>query len=318
MTSIAAHIAGLKPGMVHTLVGVPVAEVMAQAGRAALDDPGMQVLRLDLAPDAGVELAFAEMIQALRVLVDGAVVEVPPPLRGWWQASARDPSRPPPRPFSKDRLVAWLAACIAPRRLVLLAELPLAAPERAAVLIHLLKRLVSPAIAALCVTPYLPGEVPPFDWLAHGAVVWAPPVVAPDVQAGALSLTVLSSGTPAAGSVVEQKIHHLVMADAELRGRFVFNSVVPLHGETFLPKPDLLCAAARLVVELDGFADHGQREAFLADRRRDYLFAAAGYLVLRIPNEDVLADPALVIEKIRTVMRLRLTARTGGFDDRRA
>jgi very-short-patch-repair endonuclease len=52
--------------------------------------------------------------------------------------------------------------------------------------------------------------------------------------------------------------------------------------------------AARLLIEVDGsqhFTDAAQAE----DRRRDALFAASGYTVLRVTTAQVLGDPAEVV-----------------------
>lgn len=46
-------------------------------------------------------------------------------------------------------------------------------------------------------------------------------------------------------------------------------------------KVDFLWRAERLVVEIDGFATHGTRSAFEADRARDRQLVGAGYRVLR-------------------------------------
>ncbi len=49
---------------------------------------------------------------------------------------------------------------------------------------------------------------------------------------------------------------------------------------------DFLCAEARLVVEVDG-ATPSTDEELAFDRRRDAWFAANGYRVLRVTNDDV-------------------------------
>jgi very-short-patch-repair endonuclease len=49
---------------------------------------------------------------------------------------------------------------------------------------------------------------------------------------------------------------------------------------------DFFCAEARLVVEVDG-ATHSSDEEVTHDRRRDAWFAARGYRILRVTNEDV-------------------------------
>jgi very-short-patch-repair endonuclease len=60
---------------------------------------------------------------------------------------------------------------------------------------------------------------------------------------------------------------------------------------------DFLCAAARLVVEVDG-ATHSSGEELEYDRRRDAWFAANGYRVLRVTNDDVYRNLDGVCETI--------------------
>jgi very-short-patch-repair endonuclease len=50
---------------------------------------------------------------------------------------------------------------------------------------------------------------------------------------------------------------------------------------------DLLCADARIAVELDGEQHFAGVEAYRRDRRKDLLLQENGYLVLRFLVEDV-------------------------------
>jgi very-short-patch-repair endonuclease len=306
--------------MIRTLVGVSRLDMEAAIADAGGDHAGVQVAFLDLAHrDMGA--VFDEIVAALR---DMALQEarrearalpdkVPHAVRAWWERALRGEAPRPPRHAALEQLVGVFAGVIALDALVLAVDLPVAEPDRAAVMIQAMTRLAGAGVAALFLAPALPKEVPPFDWLAHGAVAFEGLGPAMRVaRASGVSLTLLTHGAPASGSAVERRMHQLIMADPELRGQFVFNATMVLNGGAFAARPDLFCEAAGLVVELDGFADHGQRSAFLADRRRDYEFAAAGFLVLRIPNDDVLADAELALEKIRTVMRMRLRLNGGG------
>jgi very-short-patch-repair endonuclease len=53
---------------------------------------------------------------------------------------------------------------------------------------------------------------------------------------------------------------------------------VPLHGF----EVDFLWREQRLVVEIDGYAYHSDRQAFERDRSRDATLAAHGYRVIRV------------------------------------
>jgi very-short-patch-repair endonuclease len=50
---------------------------------------------------------------------------------------------------------------------------------------------------------------------------------------------------------------------------------------------DLLCADARLVIELDGAQHLADPEAYRRDRRKDALLQQNGYFVLRFLAEDL-------------------------------
>lgn len=63
---------------------------------------------------------------------------------------------------------------------------------------------------------------------------------------------------------------------------------------------DFVCEAGKLIVELDG-AVHEGREDY--DDRRTETLELFGYLVLRFPNDRVLADPGGVGEDILAVLR---------------
>ena len=57
-------------------------------------------------------------------------------------------------------------------------------------------------------------------------------------------------------------------------------------------------------MELDG-PDHRSDLKFAEDRHRDYELLVAGYLVLRITNDQIETDLQRAIEKIRAVVRFR-------------
>jgi hypothetical protein len=63
---------------------------------------------------------------------------------------------------------------------------------------------------------------------------------------------------------------------------------------------DFVCEAGKLIVELDG-ATHEGREDY--DENRTRTLELFGYVVLRFPNERVLADPDAVIDDILTALR---------------
>ena len=65
---------------------------------------------------------------------------------------------------------------------------------------------------------------------------------------------------------------------------------------------DFACVEARVVIEVDG----GQHvETVAADRLRSDVIEAAGYLVMRFWNNDVLRDIDAVVEEIDTTLAAR-------------
>jgi very-short-patch-repair endonuclease len=75
---------------------------------------------------------------------------------------------------------------------------------------------------------------------------------------------------------------------AETAGRFRLNAElsIPFDGWGKM-EVDLLCAAARVAVELDGGQHLSDTDAYRRDRRKDVLLQEHGYLVLRFLAEDV-------------------------------
>jgi hypothetical protein len=60
----------------------------------------------------------------------------------------------------------------------------------------------------------------------------------------------------------------------------------------------------KVVVELDGFAYHGTRQAFERDRERDATLQIAGYRVLRLTWRRIRSDPAGVVRVLRRLLAL--------------
>jgi very-short-patch-repair endonuclease len=69
---------------------------------------------------------------------------------------------------------------------------------------------------------------------------------------------------------------------------------------------DLLWREAHVAVEFDGFAFHGDRMAFEADRLRDAELQARGFRVIRVTWRQLVDDPAGVIDRLSRVIRAAL------------
>jgi very-short-patch-repair endonuclease len=66
---------------------------------------------------------------------------------------------------------------------------------------------------------------------------------------------------------------------------------------------DAFWPASRLVVEVDGYAYHGNRAAFERDRRKDAALVAAGYTVIRITWRQLKDEPLAVVALLARLIR---------------
>ena len=83
----------------------------------------------------------------------------------------------------------------------------------------------------------------------------------------------------------------------------VFHHVVRTSQRTF--ELDFALVDQRVDIEVDGWAHHGSRRAFEADRERDAELAAAGWYVLRFTWHQVRERGTWVAERIAAVVSLR-------------
>jgi hypothetical protein len=102
------------------------------------------------------------------------------------------------------------------------------------------------------------------------------------------------------------------IAKSELEERFValvdfydlprprLNGDVAAGGRFF--SVDCLWMSRRLIVELDGRAVHGTRQAFEADRERDRLLLADGWRVMRVTWHQLRDQGAAIAEDIRRAL----------------
>lgn len=68
---------------------------------------------------------------------------------------------------------------------------------------------------------------------------------------------------------------------------------------------DLLCADARLAVELDGLQHLESADAYRRDRRKDLLLQENGYVVLRFLADDVCRHLDTVLDAILHTLTMR-------------
>ncbi|WP_169975722.1 endonuclease domain-containing protein [Tautonia rosea] len=111
-------------------------------------------------------------------------------------------------------------------------------------------------------------------------------------------------GRPHPYSLGELKLAALLASDPDLGPLFRHNArVQSRRGQSFLV--DLLWPEGKVVVEIDGYSFHSSRASFATDRDRDYHLLISGFLVLRLPHDEVVQDSSLALDKIRDVVRFR-------------
>jgi very-short-patch-repair endonuclease len=101
-------------------------------------------------------------------------------------------------------------------------------------------------------------------------------------------LVAASEGAARARSASEAFIYRRFETHPELAGRFRLNARLTIpFGDRGEMEIDLLCEAAKVVIEIDGLQHLGDIEAYRRDRRKDALLQAQGYFVLRFLADDL-------------------------------
>jgi superfamily II DNA or RNA helicase/very-short-patch-repair endonuclease len=112
-----------------------------------------------------------------------------------------------------------------------------------------------------------------------------------------------AEGAARARSASEAFLYRRLDTLKETNGRFRLNAALPIPfdgGGTL--EVDLLCADARVAIELDGGQHLADPVAYRRDRRKDQLLQENGYFVLRFLAEDVGKDLDAVLDAILRVL----------------
>ncbi|MDP4025212.1 DUF559 domain-containing protein [Methylobacterium sp. NEAU 140] len=219
----------------------------------------------------------------------------------WLKAAAKHAAagrRPRFRRAAKSLEFAQLLLAIDPAGLVLVADVDPASPVRAAPAVEALEWCARHGAAVVALFSAVPPHVPPYDRVLYGAHE----VLRDPAPVEVRFIDPRSRAHHA--SAVERRVEAALASDPELGPLFSCNARVPLGPSRTAPRVDLLWREGRVVVELDG-PEHRRDPTFSADRHRDYELLVAGYLVLRITNEQAETDLQRAVEKIRDVVRLR-------------
>jgi len=104
----------------------------------------------------------------------------------------------------------------------------------------------------------------------------------------ARSVSSEAEGVNRARSASEAFLYRRLESLPETAGRFRLNAELPIPFDGLgKMEVDLLCAKARVAVELDGAQHLADADAYRRDRRKDLLLQENGYFVLRFLAEDV-------------------------------
>jgi superfamily II DNA or RNA helicase/very-short-patch-repair endonuclease len=119
-----------------------------------------------------------------------------------------------------------------------------------------------------------------------------------------------AEGAARARSATEAFLYRRLDTLNETNGRFRLNVALPVPFDGFgTLEVDLLCADARIAIELDGGQHLADPVAYRRDRRKDQLLQENGYFVLRFLAEDVGKDLDAVLDAIlRILVRRRQSA----------
>ena len=120
-----------------------------------------------------------------------------------------------------------------------------------------------------------------------------------------------AEGVERARSATERFLFQRLQTLPQTRNRFRLNADLPVAFDSLgRLEVDLLCADARVAVELDGAQHLANPIAYRRDRRKDQVLQENGYLVLRFLAEDVGKELNLVLDSILRAISHRVPAPT--------
>ena len=115
-----------------------------------------------------------------------------------------------------------------------------------------------------------------------------------------------AEGVDRARSATEAFLYRRLETLPETKGRFRLNLALPIAFDgTGRLEVDLLCAEARVAVEVDGAQHLADPDAYRRDRRKDRLLQESGYLVLRFLAEDVGRELDTVLDGVLSALSRR-------------
>jgi very-short-patch-repair endonuclease len=106
-----------------------------------------------------------------------------------------------------------------------------------------------------------------------------------------------------AASIAERRLHRLLRR-AGITGWVAGAKILDRCGR-IVAEADVLFERERVVIEVDGFAAHSSRDAFVSDRRRLRLLAELGYHVVQVTWDDLVQLPDELLAQIRAALERR-------------
>jgi very-short-patch-repair endonuclease len=123
-------------------------------------------------------------------------------------------------------------------------------------------------------------------------------------------LTPDAEGIDRARSATEAFLYRRLETLQATAGRFRLNAELPIPFDNWgRMEVDLLCADARIAIELDGAQHLDNTDAYRRDRRKDQLLQQNGYFVLRFLAEDVGTNLDMVLDTIQRMLFSRQNQR---------
>lgn len=123
--------------------------------------------------------------------------------------------------------------------------------------------------------------------------------VAKAARAHALAV---AAAADAARSAAERLLFTMLESNERTKGQFAPNGSPGFQFGARPAEVDLLAAALRLAVEVDGYFHFTDADAYRRDRRKDWLLQQHGYTVVRVLAEDVPAHMQKVLDFLLTVV----------------
>ena len=112
-----------------------------------------------------------------------------------------------------------------------------------------------------------------------------------------------AEGADRARSATEAFLYRRLEMLPATMGRFRLNVALPIpFDNSGQMEVDLLCADARVAIELDGAQHLESTDSYRRDRRKDQLLQENGYFVLRFLAEDVGKNLDMVLDAIRRAL----------------